>query len=235
MKQGAAMRILLALAALAAAAPAQAATRNFGIDSFDKIRVDGPYSVTVTTGVPPFARASGKPGALDGVTVNVEGHTLVVRGSPSSWGGYPGETAGPVEIAIGTHELGAAWLNGAGGLKIDRVKGLLFQLSIQGSGTASIGRADVDQMNIGIGGAASAMIAGRVAKLTAVVRGMSALDAAGLVVKDATLGAEGAATIKANITNAVKIDGSGPATITLTGRPSCTIKVKGSASVSGCR
>ena len=26
--------------------PAGAATRNFGIDSFDKIRVDGPYTVT---------------------------------------------------------------------------------------------------------------------------------------------------------------------------------------------
>ena len=37
------MRILLAIAALAIAAPAGAATRNFGIDSFDKIRVDGPY------------------------------------------------------------------------------------------------------------------------------------------------------------------------------------------------
>ena len=69
--------------------------------------------------------------------------------------------------------------------------------------------------------------------MTAVVRGISALDAAGLVVKDATIGAEGAATVKANVTNAVKIDGSGPATITLTGKPSWS--VHGSASVSGCR
>ena len=50
-----------------------------------------------------------------------------------------------------------------------------------------------------------------------------------------TIGAEGAATVKANVTNAVKIDGSGPATITLTGKPSCTSSLKGSASVSGCR
>ena len=229
------MRILLAIAALVIAAPAQAATRNFEIDSFDKIRVDGPYTVTVTTGVAPFARASGTPGALDGVNLNVEGHTLVVRANSSSWGGYPGASAGPVEIAIGTHELGAAWLNGAGGLKIDRVKGLLFQLSVQGSGTASIGRADVDQMSVGIGGAASATIAGRVAKLTAVVRGMSALDAAALVVKDATHGRRRRRNGQGQYHQRGEDRRSGPATITLTGRPSCTIRVKGSASVSGCR
>ena len=42
------------------------------------------------------------------------------------------------------------------------------------------------------------------------VRGISTLDAAGLVVKDATIGAEGAATVKANVSNSVKVDGSGP-------------------------
>jgi hypothetical protein len=229
------MRILLAITALAIAGPAGAATRNFGIDSFDKVRVDGPYAVTLTTGVAPFARASGTPAALDAVNVTVEGHTLVVRANRSSWGGYPGATAGPVQIEIGTHELGAAFLNGAGGLKINRVKGLLFQLSVQGSGSATIARADVDQLNVGIAGTASATLAGKVGKMTAVVRGISALDTAGLVVKDATIGAEGAATVKANVTNAVKIDGSGPATITLTGRPSCTVSIKGSTSVSGCR
>lgn len=230
------MRTLLAIPlALTLAAPAAAATRNFGIDSFDKVRVEGPYAVTLTTGVAPFARASGKPAALDAVRIDVEGHTLVVRSNRSSWGGYPGESSGPVEIAIGTHELGSAWLNGAGGLKIDRVKGLLFQLSVQGSGTASIGRVEVDQLNVGIAGTAAATLAGRVGKMIAVVRGISALDAAALEVKDATLGAEGAATIKANVTNAVKIDGSGPATIALTGKPSCTVSVKGSATISGCR
>jgi hypothetical protein len=229
------MRILLAIVALATAAPAGAATRNFGIDSFDKIRVDGPYAVTLTTGVAPFARASGTPAALDGVNIRVEGHTLVVSASRSSWGGYPGASTGPVQVEIGTHELGSAWLNGAGGLKINRVKGLSFQLSVQGSGSVAIERADVDQLNVGIAGTASATVAGKVAKMIAVVRGISALDATGLAVKDATIGAEGAATVKANVTNAAKIDGSGPATIALTGKPSCTVSVKGSTSVSGCR
>ena len=51
---------LFAVAAVATlASPAAAATRNFGITSFEKVRVEGPFKVTLTTGVAPFARASG--------------------------------------------------------------------------------------------------------------------------------------------------------------------------------
>jgi hypothetical protein len=231
------MRIILsvALLTLTFAAPATAATRNFGVTGFEKIRVDGPFKVRLSTGVAPFAKASGSAAALDLVSVEVRGNTLIVQSSVSSWGGYPGQQAGPVEISVGTHELSSAWINGSGALAIDRARGLKFDLSVQGSGAAQIEQTDVDQLNVNLVGTASAVLAGRAGKLTAIVRGISSLDAAGLATKDASLGAEGAATIKANIANAVTIDGSGPATVMLAGAPSCTLRLHGSASVSGCR
>src|SRR5262249_55936886 len=152
-----------------------------------------------------------------------------------SWGGYPGETGGPVEITIGTHDLSAAWLNGSGSLDINRVEGLTFDLSVQGSGGAAIAEADVDQLRVNIIGTASASLAGRAGKFTAVVRGLSPLDAAELTAKDATIGAEGAATVKAQVTNEASIDGAGTATVTLTGDPACTVRASGSATVSGCK
>jgi hypothetical protein len=235
--EGAAMRtfLLAAAAAVALAAPAGAATRNFGITSFEKVRVDGPFKVTLTTGVAPFARATGSAAALDRVAIDVRGNTLVVHNNLDSWGGYPGMDVGPVEISLGTHDLSAAWLNGSGSLAIDRVKGLSFDLSVQGSGAGEISQASVDQLNVSVVGTASARLAGRAAKLTAVIRGISSLDAAALSSKDATLGADGAATIAANVTDSVTVDASGPATVRLNGSPSCTLRVSGSASVSGCR
>jgi hypothetical protein len=235
--EGAAMRtfLLAAAAAVALAAPAGAATRNFGITSFEKVRVDGPFKVTLTTGVAPFARATGSAAALDRVAIDVRGNTLVVHNNLDSWGGYPGKDVGPVEISLGTHDLSAAWLNGSGSLAIDRVKGLSFDLSVQGSGAGEISQASVDQLNVSVVGTASARLAGRAAKLTAVIRGISSLDAAALSSKDATLGADGAATIAANVTDSVTVDASGPATVRLNGSPSCTLRVSGSASVSGCR
>ena len=220
---------------LSLAAPAQAATRTFGITSFTKVRVDGPFAVRVATGVAPFARASGSAAALDRLAVDVQGDTLVVHSSTSSWGGYPGANAGPVEVIVGTHDLTNAWLNGAGVLAIDRVKGLSFALSVQGSGAAEIAQVNSDQMNVSITGTASAKLAGQTRKLTALVRGISTLQASGLASRDAMIGAEGASTIDASATNSVTVEASGPATIRLAGGGACTVKASGAASVSGCR
>ena len=221
---------------LAVAAPADAATRNFGVSGFDRVRVEGPFKVRLATGVAPFATASGgSPAALDSVTIDVQGRTLVVRSNRSSWSGYPGENKGPVEISIGTHDLNAAALTGSGSLSIDKAKGLSFDLSVQGSGSASIGAVAVDQLRVAISGTASATIAGSAPKVTLIVRGISALDASGLVSKDAVIGAQGSATVRANVSNSVKIDAQGPATIEIAGKPACTVKAAGSASISGCR
>ena len=199
------------------------------------MRIEGPFKVRLTTGVAPFASASGSPAAIGRVAIDVRGNTLVVHTNLSSWGGYPGADSGPVEINLGTHDLSSAWLSGSGALAIDKIKGLSFDLSAQGSGSATIGRADVDQLNVSVVGTANATLAGQAGKLTAVVRGISSLDAAGLAAKDATIGAEGSATVAANVSNSVNIDGSGPATVRLTGRPACTLRVSGSTSVSGCK
>ena len=231
------MRIVLPalLAAVTLSVPAAAATRNFGLSGYDRIRVEGPFKVRLATGVAPYARAVGTVDAVDRVAITVEGRTLVVRTS-SAWGGnVTGRNFTPAQIELGTHDLTSAWLNGSGTLKIDKVKGLSFDASVQGSGAMQVDRADVDQLKIAVSGTAAAIIAGKAARLTTTVRGISTLDAANLVVKDATVGAEGAATVKAHVTNAIKVDASGPATIILTGNPACTAKLAGSASVSGCK
>ena len=226
---------LLIVASLPASAAAPTAQRNFSVTGFDRIRVDGPYQVTLKTNVAPFARATGTAASLDGVSVKVEGRTLVIREGTGGWGGYPGEGRGPVTIEVGTHDLNAIYINGPGALEVDRVKGLSFELSIQGSGMARINQVDVDQMKVGVAGAATTRLAGRAAKLTATVRGTSAFEADGLRVSDAVIGAEGPSTIRAQVTNSARVDASGLVSVTLTGGPACTVKGPGSARVGGCK
>src|SRR6187455_1201132 len=188
---------LLVLASLPVAAATPAAQRNYSVNGFDRIRIDGPYKVELRTNVAPYARASGPPASLDGVLIKVEGRTLIVRSGRGGWGGYPGEGRGPVTIEVGTHDLNAAYINGAGALAVDRVKGLGFELSIQGSGIASVGEVDVDQMKVGVSGAGTVRLAGRAGKLSTTVRGTSSLEADRLQVKDAVIGAEGPSTVRA--------------------------------------
>jgi Putative auto-transporter adhesin, head GIN domain len=220
--------------AAVASSPAMAAERNYSVNSFDRVRVDGPYKVKLATGVPPFAIAKGSSIAIDRVSVAVEGRTLVVRQNRGSWGGYPGQAPGPVEIEVGTHDLSQAWLNGSGSLIIDRVRGLSFELALQGSGSAAIGDADVDQLKLGISGAGTVTIAGKAPQLTAIVRGTSTLDAAGLTTKDALVGAEGASDIRFVATSSAKIDARGTTNVAVGGKPACIVKAEGSAVVTGC-
>lgn len=227
--------ILAALSLASLAAPAAAAERNFTVTSFDRIRVDGPYKVRLAVGVAPFASASGSAQALDGLAMDVQGRTLVVHVDRASWGGYSGESRGPVEINLGTHEMTAAWVNGSGSLAIDAVKGLSFDLSVEGSGSASIDRVAVDQLHIGLGGAGSARLAGSALRMTVYAHGSTSLDAAALSAKDVVIAADGPSVVKAVASDTAKVDAIGVATVTLSGNPACTVNTKGSATVDGCR
>lgn len=226
---------LLALASLPAAAAAPTAQRVYSVSGFDRIRIDGPYQVQLKTNVAPYARAKGTSASLDGVSIKVEGRTLIVRSGGGGWGGYPGEGRGPVTIEVGTHELAAAWVNGAGALLVDRIRGQKFDLSISGPGVAKVDSTDVDQLNVGISGAGTARFAGRANKVSAVIRGTSSLEADELKSTDAVIGAEGPSIVRAQVSNEARVDAMGLASVTLTGNPECTVKAQGSANVVGCK
>lgn len=234
MKIIAPLAVLLAvpLALTAAPSPAASASRNFGVNGFDQIRVIGPYSVSVTTGVAPFARASGSQSGIDHVAMRVEGTTLIVGQDRSN---SSDQSNGPVTIAVGTHELSHAEVNGVGSITIDRARGLSFALSMAGAGQATIAAVDVDQLRLAMSGSGSVKLAGRAPMFTAVVFGAASLDAAALSVKDLTITAQGPAVVAVTATSTAKVTAAGTSTVTLSGAPSCTLKTVGSATVSGCR
>src|SRR5439155_18488271 len=128
--------------------------------------------------VAPFAKASGSATGLARVAIDVSGDTLIVHTNPGAWGGYPGDNPGPVKLSFVTHDIASAALTGAGSLAITQVMGLSFALFVQGSGAARIDDAAVDQLEVNLAGTASAKLAGHALRLTALVRGLSSLDAA---------------------------------------------------------
>ncbi len=230
------LRLLAFAAALAAvASPAWAAERNFMVTDFTRIRVDGPYSVKLATGVPPSAKASGSSTALDNLSVQVEGQTLVIRKSRSGWGGFPGDNPGPVTVAVGTHDLTTIWLNGSGGLKVNAVDGPSLEISVVGAGSVSVDKLKVDHVGVGVSGSGSAVLSGTANEAAATVSGTSSVGAQALTVKNATIGASGAGVVKLTATNTVKVNGEGAVTVELSGNPSCTLNLEGPASVTGCR
>lgn len=225
------MRLLLAAVTVAIAAPAVAAERRYSITDFDRVEVDGPYQVTLTTGGSSSARATGSNAALDRLSVEVQGQTLRVRPNSSSWGGYPGAATELASVTLTTRELQAVTVNGSGKLAVDKAKGLRLTVSVIGSGQASIGSLESDNLFVNLLGSGSASLGGKAKNMRAEVHGTATLDAAALTASDAQLFADTAGDIKLGVSHAVTVQASGSGNVDISGTPACTVKNSGAGRV----
>jgi hypothetical protein len=218
---------------LAASTPLGAAPlpRSFTIGSFDRIRVEGPYQVTVSNGRAPFARAEGPTAAIEAMDLRVEGRTLTVRQRGGMANASPGT---PIRLAVGTHELRSASLAGAGSLTVDRMKGLTVDVALSGPGRVDVGAIEADRLTAGVQGSGALHLAGRtkVAQLTAI--GTPTLAATGLLSDEVTLRAEGSGEAAVTAKSRVSLTAAGTMQVRISGKPSCILRLSGSASVEGC-
>jgi hypothetical protein len=223
---------VLAAVLLAGAAPAPAAERRYTVTDFDRIKVEGPFQVTLSTGGPSGAVATGSARALDGVSVDVNSRVLRIGRNPNAWGGYPGEAAGPVKIEVSTRTLREAAVEGAGIISIDKAAGLRFQASVMGSGQIGIGSLQADVLSVGLIGSGKLKLTGKAKELKATVSGSGDLDAANLTVEDADIKADTAGLIGVNVKRAAKVFATGSGNVTISGPASCTVEDRGGGNVS---
>jgi hypothetical protein len=222
----------LALLFAAAATPAGAAERTYSVTDFDRVQVDGPYRVTVSTGRFSSARAEGSAEALDRVSVDVQSGTLRVRRNRSVWsGGYPGEGGGPVSIALTTRDLRSAAVVGSGSLDVDRAKGLRVDLSVNGGGRLAVAAVEADNLVLGLLGGGRMTLAGRSKQLKATVHGSGDLHASGLRVDDAQILSDTAGSVQVAVARTAKVTATGAGDVEILGTPSCTIEAKGAGQV----
>lgn len=225
------LRIMLPLALVIAAAPAQAAERRFVVTDFDRVQVDGPFEITLVTGQASSAVATGDTRALDRLDVEVQGRLLKVRRNISGWGGYPGEREGPIAIALSTRTLRGAFVRGSGSMSIDGAKGLQLELSVTGSGRIAAEKVDADRVELGVVGSGSMALAGKAKMMRASIEGAGDLDAAQLAAQDIEINAGTSGEIKAAASRTAKINASGSGDIEIIGSPACTVAGRGSGSV----
>ena len=225
------MKTLVALL-LFAVAPLSAAERTLTITDFDRLRVDGGFTVEVVSGRGTSARISGSPDALEAASVQVQGRTLTIRRSASTWGGNPDRPLTPATVRISVPVLVNAWVSGPATVRIDRMNGMRVGLSVEGAGSLSVANLTADKLDVGILGAGKVLLAGKVAGMTALVRGAAEFDASKLSIADARLTSEnaGVSTILAGRTANVTATGSG--SVVVLGTPACTVKNAGSGTVS---
>ncbi len=225
------IRILLPLLVLLAAAPATAAERRYTITDFDRVQVEGPFKVTLKTGGSTAAFASGSSGALDRLSIDVQGRTLRIRQNRSAWGGYPGEAIGPLLIQVATPTLRAVSVGGSGTLAIDRAKSMRFDVALSGSGRIDVGALEADFLNIGLLGSGTVAISGKAKSLRAAIQGSGNFEGSALSVEDAQIGSDTTGLVGVAVRRAVNVTSTGQGDTRIIGSPSCTVKQTGSGQV----
>lgn len=225
------MKVFLSALLAMLPATASAAERDYSVTDFDRIRVEGPYRVTLATGRSPGARAYGTQAAIEAVAVELQGRTLIIRRNSQTWGGYPGKSAGPVEVRVTGYNLRTAILNGAGSLTVDALKGQSLDLTVAGSGVLVVGKVEADRLTVSVVGNGRAQVGGKAAMAQFALRGAGLIDAAGLVAKDVRIAADGPGDVRVAALSTATVTASGTGNILVEGRPACTVKAAGSGTV----
>lgn len=224
-------KIMLASLFFAASGPALAGERRFTVTDFDKVQVEGPFEVVLSTGKSPSAMAVGSASALDRVTVETIGRTLRVKPNRAAWGGYPGEGPGPVKLMLTVHQVRSATVSGAGSLDIDRVNGMRVDLGLSGSGRLSVGKLEADVAGANVVGSGRMTLGGAVKSFQANVQGSGDLRAEGLMTHDAQIFAESSGLIEVAAKNSAKVRSTGSGDLVVLGSPACTVQALGSGRV----
>ena len=215
----------------ACATSAEAATRSYGITSFDRIRVTGPFDVQVHVGGAPSARATGPQEAIDRLSVEQNGNVLVVKPLPGGWGGWPMGFHGKLVVEVSTPSLNNATLAGSGNVAIDRVKGDQLDLALSGSGNLSVAAVDVTHLAATMTGSGDLSIAGRAGDAKAMLTGSGDLKGAQLATDVADVRLIGSGDLSIGARRAAKVNLAGSGDITIAGPANCSITRTGSGDV----
>lgn len=217
------IRSLLPLALLAVT-PAQAAERRHQIGSFERVRVSGPFEVTFTTGSP-GARVIGDARAIEAVEVRVDGPTLTIRATTNRWGERPraGATS-PVTVALSSPTLTDAAVIAGGRLTVARVRSARLRLSVNGAGSIAVADAAVDRVDASLLGAGDMTLAGRAGTAALRTNGAGRIDASGMPADALTVVLDGPGETRAAARYSADVINMGLGTVTVAGKPKCTVK-----------
>lgn len=225
------MRILV-LAAIGCACPVDAAERRPFVTSFDRVRVEGPFRVVVTSGRSPAGRITGDARQLDQVEVGQNGRTVYVRRRGGAAGPLPlPAPAQPVLVTLNTPTLSAAYLVGNGALEVAGMKGPRLDLSVTGAGAITAAGANGAELNATTIGSGRITVVGRVDRVRVLVNGAGGVDAGALDAGDLTVRLDGPGEVAARARFTADLVSTGLGRISVAGSPKCQVRAPAGGTV----
>ncbi|WP_448658635.1 GIN domain-containing protein [Sphingomonas sp. CJ99] len=199
--------------------------RRVVLSGFDRLRVDGPWRVEVSTGTSPGAVVTGTRQAMETVQVRQEGGVLIVSPMRDARGGWPDDALsgdGPV-IRVTVPTLDGATVIGAGSVAIDRIGGARVQLVVNGPGTMAVGAVEADQLQATVIGTGRITMAGTARSARILSNGGGSIGGFPLVADEARVRSESSGTIELTARYRADVSGLGLGSVTIGGNPECRV------------
>lgn len=220
--------VLLAPAAIPAPPP-QAAERRLMLTGFDRVQVDGPFTVRVAAGPVIGGRVVGTPRALDAVDVRVEGQTLIVAPARDDRGRPEAASAEPLVIELTNDRLSGVSVRGPARVAVERMTGAQVTLSLTGDGSIDVATLDTGRIDAMLIGSGRLTLTGKTGDAQFLVNGPGTVDAAGLSVDALLVHSQGTGTGRFRARYTADINAQGSGIVTVDGTPRC--RTQGSATI----
>ncbi|CAO1650160.1 GIN domain-containing protein [Parasphingorhabdus sp. NYA22] len=226
------LSIVLLAAALLLPAVAEAAERQFSLFGFDDIRIGNGVNVILTSGKGPSARAEGETRELlDRVSLQKNGKQLIVSVRPKSLNGDNYDGDGPVTLYLSSYAISNISHLGSGRVTLDKLSGRTPRVRLGGFGTLQIDAVDADRLDLAMTGGGQVTMAGKVRDARVELQGASMFESPELTVEKLTLIQRGPASSQMEVTREAIITNNGTGRINIAGRPNCTVRTDGAASI----
>jgi hypothetical protein len=224
------LALLFAFLLTASAAPRQ--EKVFLVTGFERVRVDGPFTVEIVRG-PIHASAEGDAKLLDRLDIHVDGTTLVVGAGAEGWNLARGETAGSPRIVLTAPALRGLLVNGGGQVKVEDMRGSRVDVALSGSGSIEVGTLQSDDLNLTLTGTGRIALGGTTRRARVRSNGAGAIDAATLQAGDATIVSETSGDMAIGVRYTARVFALGLGRVSIFGTPECTISGPGPVECKG--
>lgn len=209
--------------------PGPSVARNYQVAAFDRIRVAGPYDVTVTSGGQAGVSARGGDAVLAETEIVVRNGVLVI--GPKKDREYRWNRDGKVVVTVSGAALRGAEIAGSGGVTIDRVSNAAFKGEVAGSGNLRLDRVEGGSVEIAVAGSGEVFAAGRANAVDVSIAGSGDVDLSGLEVAAAEIAIAGSGNVRARATRTAQVSIMGSGDVAVTGGAKCDVSKAGSGNV----
>ncbi len=178
------------------------------VNAFQSIKTSGALKIVLVQDTVQSVVVQGHPSALSYLVTEVDedGVLNLYRKKVNL---HPGINR-PIRVSIGTNQIEIIDLSGACSLEtMEKFQAEQMNLILSGASSADVNLAISQNLKLDLSGASKAELEGHSYRLDADVDGASKLDAEDFIVKNADIHASGASTVKADVSDSLKVRVSG--------------------------